>query len=97
MLKTIDVPPVTAVNVRGGVEPQPFVDGAVELLMVTPLGRLSVTEKLVRFVSDGAVIKIRNREFPPAEIDEGEKDFDASKSVPRIVTFAVDCRKFPTP
>src|SRR5512142_569494 len=36
--------------------PQPVIVGDVELLTVTSAGRLSVTEKLVRFVSLGAKI-----------------------------------------
>jgi hypothetical protein len=49
--------------------------GEVELLTVTPAGRLSVIEKLVRFVSLGAKISILNRELPPTAMEEGENDF----------------------
>ena len=55
--------------------PQPVMVGEVELLTVTPAGRLSVSEKLVRFVSLGAKISILNLELPPTSIVEGENDF----------------------
>jgi hypothetical protein len=93
----MDVPPAGADNTSGGVAPQPEVEGAVELLMVTPAGKLSITEKFVRFVSPGALMVIRNLELLPAAMVAGENDFEANKSVPRTVTGAVDCRGFPTP
>lgn len=96
-VKEIEVPPVEAVNTSGGVAPQPEVVGSVELLIVTPAGRLSVTEKLVRSVSPGAVISILNLELPPSAIVEGENDFTANMSLPLIVALAVAERRFPTP
>ena len=89
--------PVGAVKTRGGTGPQPVIAGGVELLTVTPVGRLSVTEKLVRFVSLGAKMSIRNLEFPPTVMDEGENDFIPVTSVLVTVTFAVAARKLPTP
>lgn len=88
---------MAAVSTSGGVEPQPVTDAGDELLTVTPVGRLSVIEKFVRFVSPGAVISIRNLELPPAVIDEGENDFDASKSLPRMFTLAFAERELVTP
>ena len=55
-------------------EPQFVCVAGDELLTVTVGGRLSVMVKFVRAVSPGAVILIRNREFSPARIVEGEKD-----------------------
>ena len=82
---------------RGGVAPQPAVLGLVELLIVSPAGNSSVIEKLVRFVSSGAVTKILNLEFSPAVIELGENDFDADKSFPEILILAVAARGRPTP
>ena len=82
---------------NGGVVPQPEELGAVELLIVTPAGKVSVTEKFVRFVSSGALTTILNLEFPPGGIVEGWNDFDANKSFPETVMLAVAARKFPTP
>jgi hypothetical protein len=67
------------------------------LLTVIPAGRLSSSEKFVRFVSVGALIMILNLALPPAAMDEGEKDLDASRSVPSTVTVVVAGRKFPMP
>jgi hypothetical protein len=69
----------------------------VELLTATPEGRLSVTEKFVRFVSLGAKISILNLELPPTAIDEGENDFIAASSVPLTITWAFAGRGLPTP
>ena len=49
----MDAAPVIAVSV--GDEPQPSVDAAVELLTVTLVGRTSVSEKLCRLASAGAL------------------------------------------
>ena len=91
------VPPVGASMASGGVAPHPAELGLVELLIVRPAGRLSVSEKSVKSVSRGAVTRILNLEFPPSEIELGEKDFDASKSLPRMFALPVACRGFPTP
>lgn len=77
--------------------PQPVIVGAVELLTVTPAGRLSVTEKFVRFVSLGAKISILNLELLPAAIEEGENDFIPASSVPLTITLAFAGRRLPTP
>lgn len=97
MVREIEVAPVGALRTSGGVAPQPEVEAAVELLMMTPAGRLSVTEKFVRLVSAGALTVILNLEFPPAGIVDGENDFEASRSLPRIVALVVAASKFPTP
>lgn len=97
MVRETEVAPVVAVSTRGGVAPQPFVDGGVELLTVKPAGRLSVIEKFVRSVSPGAKISILNLELPPAAILEGENDFIPVTSAPAIVTVAVTGRRLPTP
>ena len=97
LLNEIEIAPVGALSTSGGVAPQPLVDGGVELLTVTPVGRLSVIEKFVRFVSNGARISILNLELPPAGIEEGENDFNPVTSVPAIVTLDVAARRFPTP
>ena len=88
---------MAAVNTSGGVGPQPVIAGGVELLIATPAGRLSVTEKFVRFVSFGAKISILNRELPPNAMEEGENDFNPATSVPLIVTVAFAGRELPTP
>jgi len=85
------------VSTSGGVAPQPLVAGAVELLTVKPVGRLSVTEKLVRFVSPGANISILSLELLPSAILEGENDFIPVTSAPAIVTLAVAGRTLVTP
>ena len=64
MVRDMVVAPVGAFNTRGGVAPQPEVEGGLELLTVRPAGRLSVMEKFVRLVSLGAKISIRNLAFP---------------------------------
>ena len=97
MVNETEVAPVGAVNTSGGVAPQPVIAGGVELLIVTPAGRLSVIEKLVRFVSLGAKRSILNRELPPNAIEEGENDFIPATSVPLTVTLAFAGRKLPTP
>lgn len=97
LVSEMDVAPVGAVRTSGGVAPQPVMDGGVELLTVTPVGRLSVIEKFVRFVSPGAKISILNLELPPAGMEEGENDFIADTSVPAIVTLAFAARRLPTP
>jgi hypothetical protein len=71
--------------------------GEVELLTVTPAGRLSMTEKFVRFVSLGAKKWILNRELPPTVMEEGENDFIPDSSVPLTITLAFAGRKLPTP
>ncbi len=65
------VPPLAAIDVAplaGGQEPpsvpQLVDEGAVELLTVTPTGRVSLSVKLVNEVSAGAVKVSRKREFP---------------------------------
>ena len=88
-VREIEVAPVVAVSMSGGVAPQPFVAGAVELLTVKPAGRLSVIEKFVRFVSPGAKISMRNLEFPPGAILEGENDLIPVTSTPETVTLSV--------
>ena len=97
MVNEMEVAPVGAVNTSGGVGPQPVIAGGVELLTVTPAGRLSVTAKFVRFVLLGAKKSILNREFPPAGILEGENDFIPDTSVPLTVTPAVAAVRLPTP
>ena len=97
MVNETEVAPVGAVNTSGGVAPQPEIAGGVELLIVTPAGRLSVIEKLVRFVSLGAKRSILNRELPPNAIEEGENDFIPATSVPLTVMLAFAGRKLPTP
>jgi hypothetical protein len=77
--------------------PQPVTVGEVELLTVTPAGRLSVSEKFVRFVSLGAKISILNRELPAMKMEEGENDFIPATSVPLTITLAFAGRKLPTP
>ena len=77
--------------------PQPVIAGGVELLTVTSVGRLSVTEKFVRLVSLGAKISILNLELLPAAIEEGENDFIPATSVPRTITLAFAGRRLPTP
>ena len=62
--------------------------GGVELLTVTPAGRLSVSEKFVRFVSLGAKMSILNRELPPMTTEEGEKDLIPATSAPLTITLA---------
>ncbi len=54
MVREMEVAPVGAVNTSGGVAPQSVMDGGVELLTVTPAGKLSVNAKFVRSVSFGA-------------------------------------------
>ena len=87
--------PVIAVNTSGGVAPQPDVVGGVELLIVTPAGRLSVIEKFVRFVSLGAKMSILNLELPPAGMEEDENDFVADTSVPMTVTLEFAASRLP--
>lgn len=94
-VREIEVAPVGAFSAAAA--PQPLTAGGVELLTVTPAGRLSVTEKFVRFVSLGAKISILNRELPPAGIVEGENDFVPATSVPVIVTLALAGSRFPIP
>lgn len=86
-----------AVKTSGGVAPQPVIAGGVELLAVTPTGRLSVTEKFVRSVSLGAKMSILNLELPPATMEAGENDFAANTSMPLIVTLAFAGSRLPTP
>jgi len=93
----IEVAPVGAVKTRGGAAPQPVIVGAVELLTVTPVGRLSVIEKFVRFVLPGAKMSILNLELPPGAMEAGENDLAPITSVPLTVTFAFAGRKFVTP
>lgn len=97
MVREMVVAPVGAVNTIGGAVPQPVMAGGVELLTVTPAGRLSVTEKFVRSVSLGAKILILNLEFPSATMEEGENDFVPDTSVPRTVTVAFAGSRLPTP
>jgi hypothetical protein len=97
LVNEIEVAPVEAVKTRGGAAPQPVIAGAVELLTVTPTGRLSVSEKFVRFVSLGATTSILNLELLPGVIEAGENDFVPVTSVPRTVTLAFAERKLVTP
>lgn len=65
--RLIEVAPLGAFRVLFPAAPHPAENaGGVELLTVTPAGRLSVIEKLVRAVSAGAMIERRRRELPPA-------------------------------
>lgn len=96
-VREIEVAPVGAVKASGGVGPQPVIAGGVELLTVTPAGRLSVTEKLVRSVSLGAKKSILNLELPPAGMVEGLNVFIPESSVPVILTVAVADVRLPTP
>lgn len=65
------VPPVNVITfapviaVSTDVALQLVRDGAVELLIVIPEGRLSVMETLVSVVSAGALMSILNLELPP--------------------------------
>lgn len=97
MVNEMEVAPVGAVNTNGGVGPQPVIAGGVELLTVTPAGKLSVTAKFVRFVALGAKKSILNREFPPAGMLEGKNDFTPETSAPLTVTPAVAAVRLPTP
>ena len=97
LVNEIEVAPVGAVNARGGAAPQPVMAGAVELLTVTPVGRLSVIEKFVKLVSPGAMMSILNRELPPWVIDAGVNDFAPVTSLPRTVTPAVAGRELVAP
>ena len=81
----------------GGVGPQPVIAGGVELLIVIPTGKLSLTAKFVRSVSLGAKISILNRALPPMTILEGENDFIPVTSVLVTVTVAFAGRRLPTP
>jgi hypothetical protein len=96
-VRETEVAPVGALNTSGGVGPQPVTAGGVELLTATPEGKLSVTEKFVRFVSLGAKISILNRELSPAAMEEGENDFIPASSVPLTITLAFAGRTLPTP
>jgi len=93
----MEVAPVGAVNTNGGVGPQSVIAGGVELLTVTPAGRLSLIETFVRFVSVGAKMSILNLEVPPASIVEGENDLMPAISVLVTTTFAFAGRRLPTP
>ena len=65
--RLIEVAPVRAVRVRFPAAPHPAENtGGDELLTDTPVGKLSVIEKLVSAVSAGAMIERRRRELPPA-------------------------------
>jgi len=98
LVREIEVAPVVAVNTRGGVGPQPAeATAGVELLIVSPAGRLSVIEKFVRSVSPGAVISILNLELPPAGMEAGANDLAAKISLPRTPMLAFPGRRFPTP
>ena len=88
--------PVVWVN-RAEVPQSEETTAGVELLIVTPVGRLSVIEKFVRSVSLGAVISILNLELPPAGIFEGENDFIPETSVPLTVTLALTGDRRPIP
>lgn len=96
-VREMEVAPVGAVNTSGGVGPQPVIAGGVELLTVTPAGKLSVIEKFVRLVLLGAKKSILNREFSPTEMLEGKNDFVPERSVPLTVTAAVAAVRLPTP
>lgn len=69
----------------------------VGLLMITPAGRGSMTEKFVRFVSFGAVRSILNLELPPTGILVGKNDLIPATSVPLTVTLALTGERRPTP
>ena len=75
LVRVITPVPVTAVRVAP--VPQLVTFGPCELLITTPAGRLSVSEKFVRAVSAGARIFILNLELPPTSIVEGLKDLSA--------------------
>ncbi len=64
--------------------PHPEEVGARELLTVTPLGRVSVKEKLVNDVSGGAVKVSLNLEFAPGAIVVGKKVFVAVMPAPMV-------------
>src|SRR5262245_6071225 len=89
--------PVVASNTICGAEPQPLVVGGKVLLMVTPLGRSSVIEKSVRFVSSGANMSICKRELPPLVIVFGTNLFAPLTSGPCRLRVAVAGRGIPTP
>src|SRR5215213_1449236 len=93
----MEVAPVGAVNTNGGVGPQLVIAGGVELLTVTPEGKLSLIETFVRFVSVGAKMSILNLEVPPASIVVGENDLMPAISVLVTTTFAFAGRRLPTP
>jgi hypothetical protein len=97
LVREMEVAPVGAVKAIGGVGPQPVSDGGVELLTVTPAGKLSVTAKFVRSVSLGAKISILNLALPPASIVEGENDLMPATSVLVTTTLAFPGRRLPTP
>ena len=85
------LPPETSIEFapltggQGDNDPQ-FEIVALELLTVTPVGRVSVNEKLVSAVSSGALkVKIRS-EFPPLFIVAGEKVFVAVIPAPLVYT-----------
>lgn len=93
----MEVAPVGAVNISGGVGPQSVSDGGVELLTVTPAGKLSVIETFVRSVSLGAKISILSLELPPASMVEGENDLMPATSVLVTTTLAFPGRRLPMP
>lgn len=80
----MEVAPVTAVNTADA--PQPVAVAGVELLIVKPAGKGSVTEKFVKSVSVGAKISILNLEFSPAAIVEGVNVLIPVTSGPPTVT-----------
>jgi hypothetical protein len=90
--------PVTAVRVAPGPQPADIV-GPCELLMVTPSGRLSVKEKLVRVTSSGALKLKRNLEFSPASMVLGLNALFAVIPWPAVYTctFADAGRMLVTP
>jgi hypothetical protein len=96
-VREMEFAPVGAVNTSGGVGPQPVIAGGVELLTVTPAGRLSEIETFVRLVLLGAKMSILNLEFPPASIVEGENDLIPATSVLATTTLAFAGRRLPTP
>src|SRR3990172_3592646 len=73
--------PVTAISIADA--PQVGdTNGLVELLIVTPVGSVSVKEKFVSAVSAGACTLIRKRELPPASMVLGLKVLFAEIPVP---------------
>ncbi len=87
-VREIELVPGAAVKVAA---PQPVNAGAGAgglLLMITPAGSGSVTEKLVRAVSPGAKISILSLELLPAVMEAGVNDFVPVTSVP-LITFTL--------
>ena len=82
-VKVMLVAPVVAVNTAEGPQFAETVAGA-ELLMVTPVGRLSTSEKFVSVWSGGAVMVMVRRVFCPCSMIGGLKLFAAPTPVPAV-------------